>query len=192
MKTLKQIIEAAKLDNGKAVLKLLEDEGMAPMEAAPAAPEAAGDWRGKLCEAICHIVQDAELDPSQVKAKVNAILKMVMDEEKKDEPAAETKDEPAADKGDEPTETKESRELATYRKQAAVRTLCESLKFSPTEAQIGILAKLEDAERKTLIETFKGSKATAPRSQGTTRTLESAEAPADDAAWLKRLTTTRR
>lgn len=185
VKTLKQILEAFKLEKNGVLVKLLEDEGM-PMDAAPpatAVPAEAGDWRAKLCEAICHIVQDAELSPEQIKAKVNSILKMVGEEEK-EEPK-----EPA-DKGTEPTAAKESRELATHRKEKGVRTLCESLKFSPTEKQVTSLAKLEEAEQRELIASLKGTPAakTGARSHGflpTTRLTESREVPKDSAERVK-------
>lgn len=183
VKTLKQLIEERKLEKIDGLVKLLEDEGM-PMDSAPAPAAAEADgWRTHLANAITAVVQDTELDEAAVKAKVMAILKLMKDEEK-----AEPKE---PDTGDEPTKTEESRELETLRKEKSVRTLCESLSFAPTEKQLTLLAKHDEAEQKELVTAFKGSIVkTGPRSNGIgpKPITESREVPKDSkarAAFLK-------
>lgn len=195
VKTLKQFLEAYSLEKNGVLVKLLEDEGGMAMDAPPpseATPAAAGDWRSKLCEALCHIVQDTALSPEEIKSKINAILKIVNEEAKPEKKEG-------GDTDPESTETKES--VALLKAEKGVRVLCESLGYRPSEKQITTLAKLTESEQKDMVgDLKKGAETTTPaparrqfgpRSNGIRPLVESAEStdvPKDPkalAAWLK-------
>lgn len=164
----------------RAAKTLLEmdgfDGGDAPVDtAAPAAAPEDEDAATHLARAVTAFMSDDTIDAAAKKKKINAILAILDNAEAPAETPAEDAGEGA--EGDEPPPEKKKEaamesleaEVKKLRDKDAVRTLCESEKFTPSPIQLKSLCLLEsEADRKAFITEIKAtSKPVAPsRPQG--------------------------
>lgn len=163
------------------IVRLLEMDGLGDTVLDAPAPEQAAEmtWRQAAGELAKTLMTDEAIDPKELKAKLNALIKMLdvgdMAEpegekalEESDDGPPKKKDEPDDDKKDK--EAKESRiKLAKLQAEKDVRKLCESKQFNPSEIEVERIASQSTvADREWLIDTLKGTKRTPtnPLSQG--------------------------
>ncbi len=182
--TLRELLEA--MGGYETACKEMDDS----IAAAPVPEEPKQGWREALANAIAACVKDEDEEAHDVAKKLLNILKPEAEAPAEvpegDGPPADDEEDKEKDK----KETKESREmktkLAALERKDAVRTLCESLTFTPTPVQLKSLLALDnDKDRKELITEAKGAKPakSGVRSQGATRPVqESAAVVHDDAA----------